>query len=343
MARRDAPLTIRSRFVAWVLQYVQAKGGDAAALGRRFDVTVDLSEQDPVPWELLRDVSDAAERELPDPFVGLHMALVNQRGSYGVLEFSARTAPTVRHGIQRLMRYQTLVTDRTRFALREEGDRAIIEHRIVGLPFGCGRHSNEFTVALILRRIRELLGPQLVPAEVWFGHARPAEVGELVSFFGTDRMTFGHPFNGVAIPASLLDAPMPSADADLLPVLDQYANVLVEQVPRATDFLGTVEAEIHRDLMNGTPDIETIAERLHMSSRTLQRRLGERDTTFNELLDRTRHRLALKHLSNESLPIAEVAYLLGYSDTRAFLRAFKRWTNTTPTEHRKSVRSSPIA
>lgn len=334
MARSNA-LPIRSRFVAWVFQYVESRGGDAATLGRRFGVPLDLSENEAVPWELLRDVSDAAERELSDPFVGLHMAQHNPRGSYGVLEFSARTAPTTRQALQRLVRYQTLVTDRTRFALRTEGDLAIIEHRVVGLPSGCGRHPNEFTVALLVRRLRELLGPDFVPSAIWFGHERPARLDALSAFFRSERMTFGHDFNGVALPDAQLDTAMPSADPALLRVLDQYADVLLGQVPDVTDFVGTVEAAIHRDLVNGTPDIDGIAVKLHMSSRTLQRRLGEQGTTFNERLDRTRHRLALRHLTDDALPIAEVAYLLGYSDTRAFLRAFKRWTGMTPSEHRK--------
>ncbi|WP_394824910.1 AraC family transcriptional regulator ligand-binding domain-containing protein [Pendulispora albinea] len=335
MTPSDPVLTIRTRFLTFVLHYVQSRGGDARALARRFELPPEHSDTEPVRWELLRDLSEAAERAIDEPFIGLRMAQANPRGSYGVFEFSAYTAPKVGDALARLVRYQSLVTDRTRFALRVTEDRSTIEHRIVGLPFGCGRHPNEFTVALLVRRVREILDPAFAPCGAYFGHDRPACVDELVEFFGTDNLVFAHPFNGISFARELLDRPMPTADPALLSVLDEHAKILVGILPQATDFLGSVRNVIQRDLLNGPPGVDKVADRLRMSVRTLQRRLRDCQTSFNELVDDVRHQLALQHLANETLSIGEITYVLGYSDTRAFHRAFRRWKGTTPAAYRR--------
>jgi AraC-like DNA-binding protein len=71
-----------------------------------------------------------------------------------------------------------------------------------------------------------------------------------------------------------------------------------------------------------------------MSPRTLQRHLSEEGTGFSELLDALRHELALEYVRDMQRPLGEVAYLLGYSELSAFLRAFKRWTGKTPSDLR---------
>jgi len=72
-----------------------------------------------------------------------------------------------------------------------------------------------------------------------------------------------------------------------------------------------------------------------MSERSLQRRLADEGQTFDALLDELRHELALRYLADKTLAIAEVAFLLGYSEPSAFHRAFKRWTGKTPTQARQ--------
>ena len=77
-----------------------------------------------------------------------------------------------------------------------------------------------------------------------------------------------------------------------------------------------------------------MARRLHMSRRTLQRRLAEADTSYLRLVDDTRKDLALRYLEDASRSIMDVAFTLGFSQQSAFTRAFKRWTGVNPTEYR---------
>ena len=88
------------------------------------------------------------------------------------------------------------------------------------------------------------------------------------------------------------------------------------------------------------PSLERVAERLAMSSRTLRRKLGQSDATFQQLLDDERRRVAESHLSNSDLSIQRIAELCGFQDAQNFSQAFRRWTGLSPSEYRRSRRGT---
>jgi AraC-like DNA-binding protein len=116
--------------------------------------------------------------------------------------------------------------------------------------------------------------------------------------------------------------------------MDEHARMLTDQRPRPDDIVGLTQNEIMRALHGGDPDRDVVAKRLGMSPRTLQRRLGERDTTYKDLLDTCRKALAEEHLKRNDLALCEIAYLLGFSDQSVFNRALKRWTGEPLLEFR---------
>jgi AraC-like DNA-binding protein len=93
-------------------------------------------------------------------------------------------------------------------------------------------------------------------------------------------------------------------------------------------------------MSRGGADLATLARRFGSSPRTLQRRLGEEGTSFQEVLDQVRSEAAERYLADSSLSCAEVGYLLGFSEPAAFHRAFKRWRGVTPKEYRSRTRSA---
>jgi AraC-like DNA-binding protein len=90
-------------------------------------------------------------------------------------------------------------------------------------------------------------------------------------------------------------------------------------------------------LPNGPPDAAEIARRMHMSRRTLQRRLSEEGTGFQELVDRVRADLARGYMRDPRIKLADVAYRLGFSDVSTFSRSFKRWTGESPGRYALSL------
>ncbi|MNC61745.1 HTH-type transcriptional regulator VirS [compost metagenome] len=98
-----------------------------------------------------------------------------------------------------------------------------------------------------------------------------------------------------------------------------------------------------RVLPQGEPKRETVAQALHLSQRTLQRRLQEEGTSFQTLLDDTRRELAEQYLAQPSMTLLETAYLLGFADPSNFFRAFRRWFDATPGEYRTRMGPSAVA
>ena len=125
--------------------------------------------------------------------------------------------------------------------------------------------------------------------------------------------------------------PPGSQASPLRAMLGQISRALVAAIERPAGFAATVERAIEARLGAGQPvRIDAIAIELGVSRQTLYRRLRAEGTTFEDLLDRLRHRLALRYLGDEQLSVKAAAYRLGFSEPAAFSRAFKRWTGASP-------------
>ena len=126
-------------------------------------------------------------------------------------------------------------------------------------------------------------------------------------------------------------APPATQDSPLRALFGQISRALVTAIERPSAFGATVERAIEARLVAGQPvRIDGIAAELGLSRQTLYRRLRAEGTTFEDLLDRLRHRLALRYLRDERLSVKAAAYRLGFSEPAAFSRAFKRWTGASP-------------
>jgi AraC-like DNA-binding protein len=125
------------------------------------------------------------------------------------------------------------------------------------------------------------------------------------------------------------------ADPGLCAVLDRHAEELLAKYPREDSLIERLRAIIKQQLSGGDASLERVAQQLGMSGRTLQRKLRDHGSSHQELLDEMRRDLAMRHLREPEMAICEVAYLLGFSESSALHRAFKRWTGMTPSEFRR--------
>jgi AraC-like DNA-binding protein len=128
--------------------------------------------------------------------------------------------------------------------------------------------------------------------------------------------------------------PIISEDSRLLRILEAHADELLSERRAAADLRGSVENQLLRLLPSGRVQAAAVAEQLGMSERSFRRRLAEEGTSFGEVLDRLRNRLALRYLEDEHVSLKQVAWLLGYSEPGAFNHAFRRWTGTSPSRAR---------
>jgi AraC-like DNA-binding protein len=144
----------------------------------------------------------------------------------------------------------------------------------------------------------------------------------------------------LVMPKSALDASLISSDPMLLGILTRAADELVKKTPDDPLITSQVRRVLHVALRGGEAHVDGVAKQLGMTGRSLQRRLEEEGTTFNKLREQVRRELAQRFL-DDGLAIAEISFLLGFSEPSAFFRAFKRWTGKTPLESRRAVPAYP--
>jgi AraC-like DNA-binding protein len=151
-------------------------------------------------------------------------------------------------------------------------------------------------------------------------------------------VVFGTARNAIVFRASDADLPFVTRNADLLSILAPQFDEELKHHKRQETFPERVRATIQRKLAGRRPRMQDIAAELHISSRTLQRRLQDAGYSFQQVLEEARHQLARHYLNNSLLELNETAYLLGYEDANSFVRAFRTWEGVPPAHWRGAQR-----
>lgn len=333
---------IRSQFLVLLFEWLTRNGASetADAIRRELQLPEEggtLVKELTVPLSAYHTAGELAAARVGDSFIGLHVARDLPRGSYGLVEFAARSAPDVEEGLNRAVRYLRLLSETIRLELRKFGGEVSLVHRIPGEPLCVGRQGNEFTLALFHAFARELTQTGLQAKRVEFAHPAPGDVAELEGFFGTSELRFGSGRNVIVWSDAILSMPLVSCDQGLLPWLDEYARALLPPESALDQRIPGLHEQIRQCLQVQTvPTLIEVARRLRLSTRTLQRRLEAVGTSFQAELESVRLELAEWYLRDPKWSIYEIALLLGYADQRGFERAFVKWRGITPKEYRRT-------
>lgn len=319
-----------SALVPFVLALVRRAGKDASRLEKKYLPSQVPEVSLPELGALLTDVS----KELGDPAFGLHCAQAMTRGSYGLLEFGLRSAPTMRIAMEQLATYGALINPLVRWSTEADGEGLSLHHR-APQKGGVGKQGNVFTVARILQIAREMMGTELEPVRVWFSHSEKRCPPELAAWLGTKDIAFGRASNGLTFSAKDLDLKPVGADPELNRALEVHGAAVLEQCAEAGDLYEQTRAVVLALLPKGEATLPKTAKKLHVTARTLQRRLLEEGVSFGELLAEVRRTQAERLLARSDVALNEVAERVGYADTGAFVRAFRSWTGTTPGKYRE--------
>jgi AraC-like DNA-binding protein len=329
-----------SRIGPLAVSVASSRGLDVAALLEKHELPADFDWSSAgrvevtLPLRKLTALLDDLAETLKSPHFGLELARSMPLGAYGVAEFLIRCAPSVRGACSNLVRFNALMAPDQTFRFDDSGAEAVVELGLPGFPDGMSRHHHEFSSFLIATRLVQLVDG-LKLNRLWFANPRPADVATLIDVFGTQRLAFDQPLNGFSFDTSALDQPMKTGDAALFAFLEEHALAALASRPKSDDLIDRLRHGIRDALKQGEPSIERLATKLALSGRTLQRRLSDGGTTFQAVLDDVRFDLARAYLRDARLDITQVAFLLGYSELRAFDRAFKRWASTTPRDWRE--------
>lgn len=332
-----ASFEVSAHIGAMIVHAAAARGIDPGRLREAtgFDPAAASDPDRRIPLEQEEALWSHAAALGDDPDFGLHAAESLRPGAFDVLDYAIRTAPNLREALERLARYNRLVHDAAVFTLVDGPRSCRIEHwfRTAGrIP--C-RHAAEFTLASLVVVSGQLVGGRVEPLAVGFSHRAPASVAEHLRLFGVEPV-FGAQVNTLELSHATLDRKIPDSDPRLSQVIERHAEALLAARPMPRETMASRVRELAASaLPNGEASIAGVAARLRMSVRSLQRHLSAEGASFDGVVDELRRDLALRYLGEPKLSIAEVGYLLGYSEPSAFHRAFKRWTGATPSELRR--------
>ena len=319
----------------------QANGIDAMHLWREVGIPEEVWQDGPnarAPLKYLDAAIIRVAARIPDEGWGLKISQCWHPGNLGVLGHAWLASSTLRTGLTRVARYSRIVGTRAQIGLRDSH---------AGLDFSYALAAEEPAVvsvipdcwlALVLDMCRLNAGRHISPLKVTLRRTVPANPQVWREFFGCP-VKFSAPENGFTLARADVDRTLPTANRPLAGVLD---GLLTEQLAKLTkdDVVSRCKAEFLEQLASGEPSAEDIAQRLNMSSRTLQRKLAEANTTYLKLVDDCRRDLALRYIGDPDKSITDITFLLGFSSQSAFSRAFRRWTGTSPTEQRQRSASA---
>ncbi|MBW2219644.1 MAG: AraC family transcriptional regulator [Deltaproteobacteria bacterium] len=185
---------------------------------------------------------------------------------------------------------------------------------------------------------RSLAKENYNPIRVSFQHADPGYKEVYEDVFRAP-VFFQQPKNSIVSRKKDFLQPIAARDPYLQSVLEKYAEELMSKRGKSVSVQEKVKEYIFTNLSVGEINLETAASALNMARSTLYRQLKMEETSFRDLLLKTRQDLAKAHL-REGMTNSQVAYLIGFSEPSAFHRAFKRWYNISPGEYRKSIQGS---
>jgi len=195
----------------------------------------------------------------------------------------------------------------------------------------------ECAFAWVLSIARHGAGTRLSPLRVEFVQAR-SNLKAMERHFGCP-VVCGCPRNAIVFRAADAERKFVTRNAELLGLLAPQFDKELEEENVDENFVERVRLAIQQKLTGRRPTIEDIADALHISSRTLQRRLQEEGSSFQRVLEEARHQLARRFLNNSVLELNEAAYLLGYEDGNSFVRAFRGWEGVPPATWRDQQRA----
>lgn len=285
-----------------------------------------------LPAEVADRLWHHAARLSDDDLLGVHVAQQVLPADFGGLGFAVRSSATVGESYQRVARYLRLLVADGTLSLHEDGRRARLRCTLQGpRP---SRHAVECLMMTLLHIGRRGADHPFTPTLVRFRHGAPASAAALQEAFG-GPLRFEQEHDELWLDRGLLELPLRESEPALAMVLDRHLEEQARALPRSSGILDRVRAALLVDLKNGEPTLAQTASRLSMSPRTLQRHLQQAGTTQKELLRELREGLARRYLGEQSESIAEITFLLGFSEVSTFHRAFKRWTGKTPLAYRQ--------
>lgn len=279
---------------------------------------------------------DICQRQSGNTLFGLQLGLFQGVNVFGELLYLIRNARTVAEALDELRDHYALYNGAAYIGLDIDGDTATLSYRVTELDLPGLPQAEELACAVGVQLLRALIGDSWRPEAILLRHPALQDEASYRQTLGF-LPSFSAHCSGFQFSTSALSLPLSTADTRL-------QQLIVEQMKRmerlsADDLASYVKVLLRHLLPSGRATVEKVADCMAYNTRTLQRRLSQEGTSFQQLLDETRQDMACHYLEDPFISMTQMSGLLGYSNQSGFCRAFNRWFQVTPLEWQK--RNSP--
>jgi len=284
-------------------------------------------------------ILEECERLANDPFLGLRAGQCTSPMILGIAGHLMETSANMGEVFDNLARFSATFSQQISFETQREGDRYFF--RAIPTPmwedFSPGTIRTPvdliFSAAIFLFKL--LNGRQVRPLAAHYRYPRPADTTVHEQHLRVAPL-WRQEQNMLVMHGSDMELPVIGHN----PELNLHFQRLLEERLQGMEQGNSTSTEVRRIILRhfrfSLPDLVEVAGHMHVTPRTLQRRLALEGSSFQSIVDAVKRDLSLGMLANMSLSVSEVGYKLGYGEPAAFQRAFKRWTGSTPANYRSN-------
>lgn len=325
--------TVSISQVVGLLEYLQAQGISADTLFANLPLSKQILEDrhNRITVGEWLDTFERAQLLTNDPHLGLNLGKAIKPGSFGLLGYLAMNCPDLRSVLERIPRYTRLVGETGRVEMVDHGE--VVEMRWVADMTPYPQQLAIWNLTAWMSFGRWITSQHIEADEVWLVGDPDDMANDLAEFTG-GTVHYNKPFAALLLGKDIMKCSVLQADEELRRMLDDQAQRQLRDVNGSLEFTRFVENALLESLKKGEVGLPLLASRLGMSPRSLQRRLRDLGSSYQEVLDETRRNLAMEYIRDARLSLLEISQQLGFAEQSSFNRAFRRWTGDTPSNYR---------
>lgn len=265
--------------------------------------------------------------------IGLLQGKDISRGFSNIVGYVLMNCRTLREAADKYCKYEKIVDGTSISELSESDGKVFFKCTVTDEILKGNRQFSDFRITGILSYAKLLTGRRAEPARICFSYPRPSETGAYENIFSCP-VCFGNDSDILVFRREDMEQPVMEPNGALLEAFEEIARKTLKGLGIKGIYTEKVTDILLREIRGEIPAVGRVAELLSMSTRNLQLCLRREGTSYSALVDEIRKGIAVSYLDDRDVPTDEIAYVLGFSETSAFQRAFKRWTKITPGEYR---------
>ncbi len=329
------------RYILSLIDYARSKGADVERLCHLSEIDISHLEDSENSFTIgqVNAFWQNAIKLLDDNRLGLHIGEYHNLTAMGIVGQLVQSSPTVGSALIKAGEFMNLVTEA--FAVKVTKAKEQTKVQFIPHPQADDNYNVAITqgiesaMVFTLKELKGLILAEVTPLLATFRRKVPEDIADYQRIFKCP-LQFASRQSTLVFSTNQLSQKVVAADYELHNLLVEHAQRRLQELNDKNGITNSVKQAMIISSGRHLTTIQEVAGMLNLSVRTLQRRLSDEGSTFQEISQGIKKQFAVEMVANNTYLIKEIAYNLGYNEASAFIRSFKRWTGKTPVEFRAS-------